>query len=177
VVYPFSATSSIDSQTNDQLVALLSEQIGLGGQVRVIKPDADIQRANFLTSARKLGAQYYLTGFLTPLGDGASIVEQLVSTQSGIVVFSNSGQLSSLRDAAGQGDAVRVAIIRNVAARGYPSFAPDQSPSGTPAPAARNNGSATAPPEANVGGLFHRKKAGPTPSPSPSPSPAASPSP
>jgi len=55
-------------------------------------------------AARRLAADYYVAGFISPLGEGVSVVEQVVGTGSGIVLFSSSAQLSTYADAAGQGD-------------------------------------------------------------------------
>ena len=175
VVFPLTATASLDRETNARIVMLLGEQIAEGGQVRVLPADPEVTRPDYLSSARKAGAQFYVTGFLTPLGSGASIVEQLVSTQSGVIIFSNSGQLQTYRDASGQGDILRAAIVHSSATHGYTSFAPDQQPKGA-ASAAPGHGTSTTAPEANVGGLFRHRKA-PAAAPSPSPAPRAPASP
>ncbi len=174
VVFPLSTTAALDPRTTSQIMTMLADQIAQGSEVRVVAVDPDVQRPEYLTAARKSGAQFYVTGFLTPLGDGASIVLQLVSAQSGIVVFSKSGQLTTIRDAAGEGDTLRQAILHS-AARGYASFAPQQSPQGGASSPAPVHNAATTEPVANVGGLFRHKRAGAVPAPSPSPLASATP--
>jgi hypothetical protein len=130
-----------------------------------------IERKDFLDAAHRDGADYYIAGYMTPLGEGVSVVEQLVSTQTGIVVFSNSAQIRTFADASGQGDILREALLRhqqrNLGA--YAAPPPPVAPAtSTPAP-----GSAT---QANISRLFgHRQKhdAPATPAPRPAASPAA----
>ncbi len=176
VVFPLQASAALDRDVNLRIVTQLANEIAVDGRVRIAAADPDVQRPDYLTAARKAGAQFYVTGFITPLGDGASIIEQVVSTTSGTIVFSNSGQITSLADVNAQGDILRAGILDRVQRNTYSFTAPSGNggPAAGPTPAREN---ATDAPEANIGGLFHHKKAAPKPSPSPSPSPAASPSP
>jgi hypothetical protein len=167
VVYPLQASASLPRDVGLRIVTVLSNQIAIDGKVHVIPAEPDIERAAFLSSARKAGASFYVTGFITPLGDGASLVEQLVSTQSGTIVFSNSGQINTLGDVSAQGDILRAAIIGR-SSLGYPDLGPEPSASaGAPHPASSQ------PPEANIGGLFHKKKPAAKATPVPSPAPSA----
>jgi hypothetical protein len=169
VVYPFQASAALPRDVELRIVTVLSNQIALDGKVHVIPAEPDIERSAFLSSARKAGASFYITGFLTPLGDGASLIEQLVSTQSGTVVFSNSGQINTLGDVGAQGDILRSAIIGR-STLGYPDLGPGPGANATAEPPHANASEA---PEANIGGLFHRKKPAAKASPTPSPAPAA----
>jgi len=174
VVFPLQASAALDRALNLRIVTALANQIAIDGRVRIAPADPDVQRSDFLSAARKAGAQYYVTGFITPLGDGASMIEQVVSTSSGTIVFSNSGQIASLSDVNAQGDILRIGILERASHTSYGTLAPAAT-SNAPAPAptaARPD--ATEAPEATLGGFFHRKKAAPKPSPSASPSPAPS---
>ena len=42
------------------------------------------ERKDYLAVARAEHADYYIAGFLSPLAEGVSVVEQVVSTTSGI---------------------------------------------------------------------------------------------
>jgi hypothetical protein len=168
VVYPFQASAALPRDVELRIVTVLSNQIALDGKVHVIPAEPDIERSAYLSSARKAGASFYITGFLTPLGDGASLIEQLVSTQSGTVVFSNSGQINTLGDVGAQGDILRSAIIGR-SSLSYPDLGPGPG-ANAPEPPHANASEA---PEANIGGLFHHRKPAVRASPSPSPAPAA----
>jgi hypothetical protein len=170
VVYPMQASAALSRDVMLQIVTALANEIAIDGRIHVVPADPNVERVDYLTAARKAGAQYYVTGFITPLGDGASIIEQVVSTQSGTVVFSNSGQISNVADVTAQGDLVRSGILEREAHNGYGVLAPSDT-SATPAP----RPDSTTSPEATLGGFFHHKKAAPKPSPSPSPAASASP--
>lgn len=167
VVYPLLATgSTINREASSQIATSIATQLGVGGEITAIPPEPGIARSEYLKDARRMSADYYVTGFMSPLGDGVSIVEQVVSTQNGIIVYSNSAQIKTMADAAGQGDILRGAIVRH-SQRNLGSYdaPPPRAASPTPAP---SSGS-----EANLGKLFGRKKqAAPAPAVVPSPAPA-----
>jgi hypothetical protein len=177
IIFPLQSSASLPRDVSSRIVTVLGNQIAQDGKVHVITGDPDTPRSDYLSAARKAGAAYYVTGYLTPLGEGASIIDQLVSATSGTIVFSNSAQISNGADIAAQGDVLRFAVLDRVS-RGFASL-PTPPPAGTntPSPA---RGTTTPPPEANIGGLFHHRRPADQPSPSPSPSaaaPAASPQP
>ena len=154
VVFPLTATgSTINREASSQIATQIATQLSIGGGITPLPPTPGTERSDYLAEARKLGADYYITGFIAPLGDGVSIVEQVVSTQSGIVVFSNSAQIQTLADAAGQGDILRAAVLRH-ASRNLGAYdAPPPPPAAAPTAVASGNGS-----EANLGRLFGKKK-------------------
>jgi TolB-like protein len=167
MVYPFSSTaSSIDREASSRLATIIATQMANTGQVNVVPPPPGTERKDFLNVARAHNADYYISGFITPLGNGVSIVEQVVSTTTGIVIFSQSAQLNTYDEAAGQGDDLATFISRH-ANRGLAAIgtAPPQT---SPTPAASSG------PEANLGKLFGRKKKA-TPKPAPSAKPSAKP--
>ncbi len=154
VVYPFAVNgSAVTKEAGSRLAVAIATQIsGLGGVV--VKPaTAGVERQEYLDGAQRQSADYYIAGYMTPLGDGVSVVEQLVSTQTGIVVFSNTAQIRTYADAADQGDVLREALLhhqsRNLGAYAAPP-PPVNTPTPTPAP-----GSAG---QANLGRLFGRKQ-------------------
>lgn len=167
IVFPFQVSGSIlDRETSARLETVVANQIAEGGAIKIVPVPSGTDRKDYLTAARAAGADYYVTGFVSPLGDGATMVDQVVSTHTGIVVFSSSGQLQTFGDAAGQGDNLRVAIQRH-AGRNLNAFSAPPPTSATPTAAP------TAGAEAKLsGGLFRRRRPAAAPSPSPSASPA-----
>lgn len=168
MVYPFSANgSTLDREASSRLATIIATQMANTGRVSVIAAPPGTERKDYLTAARRAGADYYVAGFISPLGDGVSVVEQVVGTGSGIVLYSNTAQLSTYADAAGQGDNLALFVAqhanRGLAAIGTPPPAP--SPSAQPTQAA----------QANLGKLFgRRRRATPTPKPSARPTPLLS---
>lgn len=173
IVYPFSINgSAVTKEAGSRLAITIATQIANLGGVDVKPATPGIERQDYLTAAQRDRADYYIAGYVTPLGDGVSVVEQLVSTQTGIVVYSNTAQVRTFEDAAGQGDVLRDALLRHQSRNLGAYAAPPPPVSSTPTPAP---GSAT---QANLGRLFGRKQkqasaATKSPSPSPSPLPSA----
>ncbi len=167
IVYPFSAGGDVSKEAGSRLAVTIATQIANLGGVDVKPAPAGVERPNYLDEAHRQGADYYIAGYITPLGDGVSLVEQLVSTQTGIVVYSNTAQVRTYADAAGQGDVLREALLRHQS-RNLGAYAapPPPAASATPVPAASGAG------QANIGRLFSRKNRGAA---SAEPSPAASP--
>ncbi|HYZ15393.1 MAG TPA: hypothetical protein VE591_03285 [Candidatus Acidoferrum sp.] len=167
VVYPFSANgSTLDREASSRLATIIATEMANTGKVTVIPPTPGTERKDYLTSARSQGADYYVAGFISPLGNGVSIVEQVVGTSSGIIVYSNTGQLTTYADAAGQGDQL-AAFVAQYANRGLAAIGtPPPAPSPTVAPISNE--------AANLGRLFggrkRRGQASPTPAPIVSPS-------
>jgi hypothetical protein len=170
IVYPFVATgSSVDREASSRLATLIATQMANTGKVTVLPPPPGTERKDYLATARAQNADYYVAGFISPLGAGVSMVEQVVSTTTGIVIFSQSTQINTYAEAAGQGDdlAQYIASHANRALAGI----------GTPPPQTSPTPSASNGPQANLTGLFNRrKKATPAPKATakPTPAPAAS---
>ena len=166
IVYPFTATTTtINREASSQLATIIATQMAATGRVTVIPPPPGTERKDYLAVARAQNAEYYIAGFMSPLGNGVSVVEQVVSTTSGIVVSSNTSQLTTYADAAGQGEQLALIVSRH-ANRALASI-------GTPPPAASPTAAPTAEAQANLGRLFaRRKKAAPSPTAAPSTKPA-----
>jgi TolB-like protein len=165
IVFPFiSNGSSVDREASSRLATIIATAMANTGLVTVTPPPPATDRKDYLNVARTNRSDYYVSGFISPLGNGVSIVEQVVSTATGIVVYSQSTQLNTYNDAAGQGDDLATFVSRH-ANRGLAAI-------GTPPPATSPTPTASNGPEANLGKLFGRKKkpaAKPTASPTPKP--------
>ncbi|MGB8265977.1 MAG: hypothetical protein WCE44_06625, partial [Candidatus Velthaea sp.] len=153
VVYPFVQNGSdVDKESGARLAVIIAT--GIAGNARVsVKPAVPgTARKDYLTAARSVGADYYVSGFITPLGQQVTVVEQVVSTINGIVVASNTAQLTTYADAAGQGANLADAILRHHN-RNLDAFqAPPPPPPASPTPAASSA------PQADIGRLFGRRR-------------------
>jgi hypothetical protein len=153
IVYPFSATgASIDREAGSRLATILAEQMADTGKVKVIPPPPGTERTDYLKVALANNADYYVTGYITPLGDAVAVVEQVVSTSTGIVVFSQTAQLKTYNDAAGQGQDLGN-LIASHANRGLAAL-------GTPPPQTSPTPASTSGPQANLTSLLSRTKKG-----------------
>lgn len=166
VVYPLTSTGAVDVSAGGNIALLLATKLGELGGVTVKPSTPGTERPKFLDAALALGADYYITGFLTPLGADNSLITQVVSTHSGSVVFSTTAVVRTYADAVAQADPIREAILRH-AGRGLAALdAPPPAPSSSPAPDNASGVNITR-------ALRKRPKATPlprTPPPSPGPS-------
>ncbi len=165
VVYPLTVTGSVASADTGSSVAtaIANKLVELGGIT--VKPYvAGTPRQQYLTAAVAQDADYYITGYITPLGSEVSVVEQVVSTRSGSIVYSTTAFARTYADAVGPTDLLREAILHH-AGRGMASLnAPPPSPS--PAALGSNGG-------VNISKAFGRhRKGAPAAATSPSPGPA-----
>ncbi|MGZ3496375.1 MAG: hypothetical protein ACXWNK_03850 [Vulcanimicrobiaceae bacterium] len=157
VVYPFSVTGDIKPDTGTKAAALFVQQITQAGDIAALQGNPSVQRSNYPTDAVQKHADYYLSGYMTLIGDGVSLVEQLVSVSSGTIVYSNTAQIQSFNDAASQAHAIHDALIANE--KRFTAAINNQ-------PAASSTPSSMPGNQANIGGLFkhgNRDKATPAP--------------
>lgn len=164
VVYPLTVNGDAQQDAGDRLAVLFAQQMSENG-VEVVPPVPGTQRSDFLKAARKLNCDYYVTGFITPLGAEVTVVEQVVSTTSGTVVASNSAELLTYADASGQG-ALLASLVRRHAERALAPLNDTNAAAATPEP--KQSGPETS--LSKLGNIFKRK-----PRVAPSPSPSASP--
>lgn len=159
VVYPPSVTGdSIDQEASSRIATVLATEIAKTGDVHVLTPKPGVERANYLSDARSIGADYYVTGFVTPIGNNVSVIEQVVSVLSGTVVYSASAQITTYGELNDQADELRQGILER-AGRGIAAFQAPELPASTPSPQPTSGA------EANVSGLFRHKHAAATASP------------
>jgi hypothetical protein len=111
VIYPLTMTGIGDPGAGERIASLIGLDLQATGSVETRKPSPGIEREAYLDTARKLGADYYVSGFVTVISGQLSVVEQLVSTRNNTTVWSNNARLASYDDAKAQGDLVRAAVI------------------------------------------------------------------
>ena len=168
LIYPFDQSGDLDPKTGVAIAQIFSQAIVTSGNVTVLPVATDVKRPDFLTNARKLRADYYISGYVTPVGQGAAVVQQLVSVDSGVIVFSNTAQIYSVPDVASQALNSRQVILQ---LSGRTADVSTQTTAATPTPAGSKNGA-----EVSVGvpgflkGLLgHGGKTGATPVPTATP--------
>jgi hypothetical protein len=110
VVYPMTVSGTADPGAGAQIAALISGDLAATRSVEMREAPPDVSRQAYLETARKLGADYYLSGFVTEVAGELSVVEQLVSTLSNTTVWTNSALLATTADARAQGDLVLDAV-------------------------------------------------------------------
>ena len=152
IIYPFQVNGDADKQAGVKMVALMSSQMLASGGT-VLKPPsaALVPRSEYLTNAIKNGADYYISGYLTPVGDAVNLVEQVVSTTSGAIIWSNTAQLQTYGDAVTQAIYMNKAIIAH-SGRAEAQYQAQQA-SATPEPGPANGAQTSI---GRILGLLHR---------------------
>jgi hypothetical protein len=167
VVYPLTVSGGADPESGSNIAVLIATNLTKHGGLIVRPYPPGTTRAQYLTAARGVGADYYITGFLTTLGDQVSLILQVVSTSSGTIVQSNTAFVRTYGEAAGQSDLLAQIMLQHSGRALSQLDNPQPAPSDSPPPPNQKAD------ENNFLGLFHHK-AKATPSPAPSGPPAAS---
>jgi TolB-like protein len=164
LVYPFDVQSGADPKIGQAIAQILAQEMAASGGVNVLNIPQNVKRTDFLDFARSEHADFYLSGYVTPIGEGASVVEQVVSVDSGVILFSQTAQVQSVADVASQSLQARAQILAFVD-RTTQDVQPQ--PSSTPEPSSTNGANVPIKGLGNiVGSVFHHKgSATPTPVP------------
>ena len=92
LVYPFDTTGQLKANVGSGIAQVFTQQMLSAGGLTLLPVPDSVHRSDFLTNANKQHADYYISGYMTPIGNGAAVVVQVVSADSGIIVFSNTQQ-------------------------------------------------------------------------------------
>lgn len=154
VVFPFHTSSDIAAADGVKAANLFVDQMNTAGGIDTIGAPATVKENHYLTYARNVKADFYVTGYMTPLGNGVSLVEQVVSTRSGTMTFGQTAQIQSFADASSQAIAIHDGIMEQE--RGMQEAYQQAQATATATPMANN--------QANIGkgiadiaGLFKHK--------------------
>ena len=147
-VYDFTTSGSVSASLGGQFADALASEIGAGGGVAVIR-GAPMAPAGFRADAKAHDAEYFLIGAIAPLGTRYSVIEQLVRTRTGLLVWSGTLQAGSAADLHGQGAQIRQVLLDQIGHASFPALAaaPPAASTATPArpsapPAADHRGDA-----------------------------------
>jgi hypothetical protein len=135
LVYPFDVETGADPRIGIAIAQILAQEMVAAGGITVPPVPQGVKRADFLENARTARADFYISGYVTPVGESAAVVEQVVSVDSGVILFSQTAQVSSVADVASQSLLSRAQILAFVG-RGTQSV--ETQPASTPAPTSTN---------------------------------------
>lgn len=111
VVFPFGTSTDIAAANGEKAANLFVEQMNTAGGIDTIGAPITIKPTDYLTYAKSVNADYYVTGYMTPVGAGVSLVEQVVYVRSGTMQFGQTAQIQSFADASAQAIAIHDAIV------------------------------------------------------------------
>ena len=145
VIYPFDESGTLQPKVGLEVAQIYAQVIGSSPGVTVAAIGTNVKRADYLTYAKSKKADYYISGYMTTLGSGAAIVEQIVTVNSGIITYSQSGQIYDVNDAASLAVQARTVVLE---ASGIDTEGlAQQAPKSTPAPTSTNGA------QMNLGGI------------------------
>lgn len=135
VVYPFDVQTGADPKIGIAIAQILGQEMVAAGGINVPPVPQGVKRSDFLQYAHNANADFYISGYVTPVGDSAAVVEQVVSVESGVILFSQTAQVSSVADVASQSLLARSQILAFVG-RGTQTVQAQST--NTPAPTSTN---------------------------------------
>ncbi|MDE2483095.1 MAG: hypothetical protein KGN02_13015 [bacterium] len=163
LVYVFDSPSDLDPKYGTAVAQVYDQVFTQVGGVTVLPTPQKIKREDYAKFAHSKGADYYISGYLQPIGDGVAIVSQIYDVNNEISVYSQTTQVTSMQDVGSQALSARQ-IILQAAGIDHPTIAaPQQSP--TPSATAGASVSIT-----NVLGNLFKGHAKSTPAPTEAPS-------
>ena len=111
LIYPFDVQTGVDAKIGIAIASILAQEMAAAGGLNVWPVPQGVKRADFLQNARTKAADFYISGYVTPVGDAAAVVEQVVSVDSGVILFSQTAQVQSVADVASQSLLARAQIL------------------------------------------------------------------
>lgn len=111
VVFPFDISSDLKAGTGASAAQVFAQQMNNDGGIDAITGPSTIKRPDYAKYASSVNALYYVAGYMTPLGNGVSLVEQVVATRSGTIVFGQTAQIESIEDASAQAAYIHDGIL------------------------------------------------------------------
>lgn len=169
VVYPFDVQTGADPKIGMAIAQILGQEMVAAGGITVPAVPQNVKRTDFLQYAHDAHADFYISGYVTPVGDSAAVVEQVVSVESGVILFSQTAQVSSVADVASQSLLARSQIL---AFLGRETQTVQTQTANTPAPTSSNGAQMPLRGIASiVDSVFKHGHGGRTPAPGPTTKP------
>lgn len=169
VIYPFDVQTGADTRLGVAIAQILAQEMIAAGQINVPAVPQGVKRADFLENARSAHADFYISGYVTPVGDSAAVVEQVVSVDSGVILFSQTAQVQSVADVASQSLLARAQILQFVG-RGTQNV--QTTSKNTPAPTSTNGAQVPLSGISSIVNSVFKHKGARTPTPPPAPKPS-----
>jgi hypothetical protein len=139
MIFPMRQPEGLDPKAGiGYSVKLGTALLALGG-VKVVQGDPATAMSDYLHTAKTAGADFYMMGSVAPpLNNAVAVVQQVVSTRSGVVSWSGTAYISSEDDVTAQAPLIKAALAQ-YETRGYvailnPTPAPAKTAAPTPPP-------------------------------------------
>ncbi len=113
LVYPFETPSDLDNRYGTAVAKIYDQVLTETGGLKILPSPANIKREDYAKVARVQHADYYISGYIQPIGSRAAIVMQIVDVQSDIAVYAQTTQVESVPDVASQALYARSVILQH----------------------------------------------------------------
>jgi hypothetical protein len=152
LVYPYEAPSDLDPRYGTAVANIFSQVMTETGGVKVLPVPSNIKRVDYQKYAAVQHADYYISGYIQPIGQTASIVTQVVDVNSDISIYNTTTNISDVNDVASQALTARTVVLQ---ASGVDR--PEISTAGAATPEASPTSGASTSLTNVLGDLFHGK--------------------
>jgi hypothetical protein len=166
MIFPFETPTDLDPKYGNAVANIYAQVLSQSGKVTVLALPPVIKREDYQTYAHIHKADYYVSGFIQPIGQTAAIVSQVVDVNSDISVYSATTQVTDVQDI-GSAALNALSVIEEAAGVDRPQIS-----EATPAPQPTASSGASYQISSLVGDLFKGKAShgkGPAPTATPAP--------
>jgi hypothetical protein len=111
LVYPYDAPSDLDPRYGTAVANIFAQVMTQTGGVKVLAIPSNIKRVDYQKYARVQHADYYISGYIQPIGQTAAIVTQVVDVNSDISVYNTTTNISDVNDVASQALTARQVVL------------------------------------------------------------------
>ncbi|HET9030464.1 MAG TPA: hypothetical protein VFN49_09815 [Candidatus Aquilonibacter sp.] len=172
IIYPFQTPTDLDPKMGTAIAQIYEQVLTQAGGLKVLPIPEKIKREDWTKYAHAQHADYYISGFVQPIGNIAAIVARIVDVNSEIAVYSQTTQVQNVPDVASQALTADT-VIKQAAGIDRPQSVVSTSTKATPTPSSSEGASYNV---SNVlGGLFKRGAKGPAATAPATPAPAKPP--
>lgn len=112
VVYPFQTPTDVDAHTGEAIAQIYSQVMAQAGGLNVLPIPEKIRQEDWAKYAHSQKADYYVSGYVQPIGSGAAIVARVVDSNTDIAVYSATTQIQSVPDIASQALTARTVVLQ-----------------------------------------------------------------
>ncbi len=166
LIYPYDAPSDLDPRYGTAVANIFAQVITQTGGVKVLAIPTGIKREDYQKYAHVQHADYYISGYIQPIGSTAAIVTQVVDVDNDISVYSATTNISDVQDVGSQALNARTVVLE---AAGVSR--PEINTANAPTPEASPTSGTSTSLNNVLGDLFKgKKKATPAPNATPTPS-------
>jgi TolB-like protein len=112
LVYPFTTPSDLDARYGTAVAQIYDEVFAQSGGLTVLNSPEGVKREDYAKVAKVQHADYYISGYIEPIGTGAAIVMQIVDVSSDIAVYAQTTQVQGVPDVGSQALYARNVILQ-----------------------------------------------------------------